>query len=233
MLSNAARFLMVSAAASLVALGSAPAEACGELADAALDIIAAGTSVTSGGPFLTLSQQNAWGYTSAQISSLWGSTSPSSVLYYDHVVASPATHFTRVTNIAGIEAGDVFVIDEVRDAEGNITYRGHTAIVTGAPTQLATALKPLFLGTKQYALPIADSTSSVHGCNADYPDSRWSGACDTGTFAPGPGTAYVRLYTNSAGSLLGYSWAVATNSTYNAPSARPYAIGKLNSCPPL
>ena len=53
MLSNAARFLMVSAAASIVALGSAPADACSLLSDGELDFIAAGTPSATGAVFFT------------------------------------------------------------------------------------------------------------------------------------------------------------------------------------
>ncbi|WP_438029147.1 hypothetical protein [Sorangium sp. So ce233] len=231
MLSNAARFLMVSAAASLVALGSAPAEACSDVADEALNIIAAGTSVSNGAPFFTLAMKNQSGYTSTDIAVLWGSTSPSSHIYYDNIVAE--NYFTHVTNVADIAAGDLLAINNVVNASGVVTYSGHTAIITGPATQLTTALSPIYASTKQYAVPIADATSSVHGCSQSFPDSRWSGDCKTGTFAGGTGTASMRLYTDLSGNLLGYTWSVTSGATYYSPSTRPYAIGKLTSCLPF
>lgn len=231
MLSNMARFLMVSAAASLVALGSAPAEACSDVADAALDIITAGTTVSNGAPFFTRAMRDQSGYTGTDIAVLWGSTSPNSHVYYDNIIAEH--YFTHVTNVADIAAGDLLAIDQVVNSSGVVTYSGHAAIVTGPATQISPALSPAYASTKQYAVPIADATSSSHGCSVSYPDSRWSGACNGGTFAAGTGTAYMRLYTDLSGNLLGYTWSVTSGATYYSPSTRPYAIGKLTSCLPL
>ncbi|XXT23116.1 hypothetical protein WME94_16395 [Sorangium sp. So ce429] len=231
MLSNVARFLMVSAAASLVALGSAPAEACSDVADAALDIITAGTAVSNGAPFFTRAMRDQSGYTGTDIAVLWGSTSPNSHIYYDNIIAE--SYFTHVTNVADIAAGDLLAIDQVVNASGTVTYSGHAAIITGAATQILPALSPVYASTKQYAVPIADATSTSHGCSVSYPDSRWSGVCNGGTFAAGPGTAYMRLYTDLSGNLLGYTWSVTSGATYYSPSTRPYAIGKLTSCLPF
>ncbi|WP_437692083.1 hypothetical protein [Sorangium sp. So ce176] len=231
MLSNAARFLMVSAAASLVVLGSAPAEACSDVAEAALDLIEAETPVSNGAPFFTRAMRDQSGYTGTDIAVLWGSTSPNSHIYYDNIVAE--NYFERVTNVADIAAGDLLAIDQVVNSSGTVTYSGHAAIITGPATQLPTALSPIYASTKQYVLPIADATSSVHGCNVSYPDSRWSGACTGGTFTTGPGTASMRLYTDLSGNLLGYTWSVTSGAAYYSPSTRPYAIGKLTSCLPF
>ncbi|WP_437680769.1 hypothetical protein [Sorangium sp. So ce131] len=168
--------------------------------------------------------KNAFGYTSTDIAVLWGSTSPNSAAYYDQIVAGH--HFTQITKATNIAAGDVLVID------ANATYSGHTVIATGAPTQI-TALNPVFANTKQWALPIADSTTTVHGCSASFPDSRWSGNCTAGTFTAGPGTAYVRIYTNTTDDLLGYSWSVTSGATYYSPTTRPYAVGRITPCPPI
>ncbi|WP_437513714.1 hypothetical protein [Sorangium sp. So ce1099] len=222
---------MVSAAASLVALGSAPAEACSAVADAALDLITAGTTVSNGAPFFTRAMKDQSGYTSTDIAVLWGSTSPNSHVYYDNIIAE--NYFTHVTNVADIAAGDLLAINHVLNSSGTVTYSGHAAIITGPATQLTTALNPVYASTKQYAVPIADATSSAHGCSASYPDSRWSGACNGGTFTAGTGTAYMRLYTDLSGNLLGYTWSVTSGATYYSPSTRPYAIGKLTSCLPF
>ncbi|XYI01430.1 hypothetical protein ACMHYB_17440 [Sorangium sp. So ce1128] len=222
---------MVSAAASLVALGPAPAEACSDVADAALDLIAAGTPVSNGAPFFTRAMRDQSGYTGTDIAVLWGSTSPNSHIYYDNIVAEH--YFTRVTNVADIAAGDLLAINHVVNASGTVTYSGHAAVILEPATQLPTALSPIYAGTKQYAVRIADATSSSHGCSLSYPDSRWSGACNGGTFAAGPGTAFMRLYTDLSGNLLGYTWSVTSGATYYSPSTRPYAIGKLTSCLPF
>ncbi|HTN87059.1 MAG TPA: hypothetical protein VL242_25345 [Sorangium sp.] len=231
MLSNVARFLMVSAAASLVALGSAPAEACSDVADAALALITAGTPVSNGAPFFTRAMRDQSGYTGTDIAVLWGSTSPNSHIYYDNIIAE--NYFTQVTNVVDIAAGDLLAINHVLNSSGTVTYSGHAAIITGPATQISPAISPVYANTKQYAVPIADATSSSHGCSVSYPDSRWSGACTGGTFTAGTGTAYMRLYTDLSGNLLGYSWSVTSGATYYSPTTRPYAIGKLTSCLPF
>ncbi|WP_437930510.1 hypothetical protein WMF37_15170 [Sorangium sp. So ce291] len=215
---------MASAAVSLVAFGSAPADAadaCVDISDAALDLIADPTPVASGAVFFTAAQKLAFGYTSTDIALLWGSTSPNSAQYYTNFNAG--NHITNITNANDIAAGDVLVIG----ATG--TYTGHTAIVTGAATQLSPALNPVFANTKQWAVPIADSTTTTHGCGVAYPDSR----CVGGVFTAGEGTAFMRLYSDNAGILQGYSWSVTSGAQYFSPAARPYVIGRLTPCPPL
>jgi hypothetical protein len=235
MLSNAARFLMVSAA-SIVALGSAPADACSLLSDGALDFIAAGTSSGTGAVFFTnIQKQEFWSDPDpvvddandrANISYYWGSTSPSSEGYYTEFTKTPSL-VSLVTSVSSIAAGDVLVIDKTA------SYSGHTVIVTGPAVQLTTALNPVYATTTQWALPIADSTTAVHGCSTIYKDSRWTGTCSN--FTAGPGTGYMRLYADaSTGNPIGYSWSVTSGATVywtTGSGARPFVIGRLNSCP--
>ncbi|MGK3981881.1 hypothetical protein WME99_02535 [Sorangium sp. So ce136] len=212
---------MASAAVSLVAFGSAPADACTDVSDTVLDLIVDATPVSSGAVLFTAVQKEAFGYTSTDIAVLWGSTSPNSAQYYTNFFAG--NHVTKISTATGIAAGDVLVIG----AAG--TYTGHTAIVTGAATQLSPALNPVFANTKQWAVPIADSTTTTHGCSVSYPDSR----CVGGTFTAGEGTAYMRLYSDLSDNLKGYSWSVTSGATYYWPETRPYVIGRLTPCPPL
>jgi hypothetical protein len=235
MLSNAARFLMVSAAASLVALGSAPAEACPEIATAAINLI--GMPISAGAVLFTTAQKNAWGYTSTDISLLYGNNSPSSALYYDNAVdffdrsITPAgDDFTPVTSITQVAAGDVLVIDTTG------SYSGHTAIVKEPAIPIA-SINPLIANTSQWALPIIDSTTAVHGCSTAYPDSRFTpsapGSC-AGTFAAGPGTAFMRIYADlTSGALVAYSWSVTNGGPAYTAATRPFVIAKLASCPPF
>ncbi|WP_437677928.1 hypothetical protein [Sorangium sp. So ce131] len=223
MLSNAARFLMVSAAASLVALGAAPAEACSELADAALDIIESGASTGNGASFVTLVMKQALGITGTDIRTAFGSVSPVSAQYYFNIISE--NRFTHITSVHDLAAGDVLSIDATS------VYNGHSVILLGPASQLPSPMNPIYANTIQWSVQIADATTAVHGCSVSYPDSRWTGACNGGTFTPGPGTAYMRLYSDLQGTLLGYSWSVTSGATYYAPAVRPYAIGRLTTCP--
>lgn len=250
MISNAARFLMLSAAASLVALGPAPADACSLLSNGALDFVAGNHQTGSGAVFLTEVQKEVfWVNEDEELDAMldasntafyWGSTSPSSEKYYDKFSDTSLAHVTQVSNVNDIAAGDVLVVDKT------MTYGGHTVIITGV-ADLISPMNPVRLGTLQWAVPIADSTSSVHGCSADYPDSRWSSISTSGTtttctgFTSGVGTGYMRLYTDSSGVPVGYTWSVtpasktnyfpisstATGSGTDVGAPRPFVIGRL------
>ncbi|XXX80633.1 hypothetical protein WMF30_17910 [Sorangium sp. So ce134] len=247
MLSNSARFLMASAAVSLVAFSSAPADACSDISDGALGIIDGtisldpDTTVGVGASFFTLTQKLIWGIDDADIFNLWGKNGPTSLEYYAKF--SAGTNVTQITNAGNIAAGDVLVIG--RGTTGS--YSGHTVIITGAAHQLGLtmtdpALNPKYANTKQWALPIADSTNSVHGCNAAYPDSRWTGTCASGTFTAGPGTGFLRIYSDLSGNLSGltgslngqgHSWSVTSGGTVYQADTRPYVIGRATPCPLL
>lgn len=248
------------AAASFITLASASASAKGP-EDWAVDFIAnaasnewgtepecfmnwddqddaiAWTGMTKAACFFTLSLQKSMGYTPRDIYTLWGKNSPSSDYYFDIVNQSPAigasppgfeTYFRRVTRAVDIQKGDVFTMGATS------TFAGHTMLITGAPVELLRQIEPRYSGTKQYAVPIADSTSSSHGCaEGQYKDSRWSGPCTGGYMTPGAGTGFVRVYTDSlTGILLGFTWSVtASQTSYYSPSTRPYRIGRLFKLP--
>ncbi|WP_437751158.1 hypothetical protein [Sorangium sp. So ce1389] len=242
------------AAASLISLASASASAK-DHADWAIDFINnvaeedngwatpcsidwdAYSGKTKGACFFTLTMQKALGYTDLDTYAMWRMNSPTSDYYFDIINSSPAvgapppgieTHFRRVTRAIDVQKGDVLVIG------ATATFGGHTVIITGAPEDITDKrINPRYSGTKQYAVPIADSTETAHGCNEAYPDSRWSGACTGGYMASGAGTAYMRVYTDAlTGILLGYTWSVTSSTTsYYSPSTRPYRIGRLFKMP--
>jgi len=219
-------YLAVAAVASILSLASNRAEACSDISNAALDIIADGTAAGYGASFFTDSVKAAFSYDSSYTNYMWGANYPSSASYFDHIVAG--NYFSQVNNVGSIQAGDAFVVDQAG------TYSGHTAIAIGAPVQVFPPLNPIITGTKQWALPIADSTGSPHGCAGSYaskyPDSR----CAAGT--TGPGTGYLRIYADATtGAFTGHTWSVGsqTLTNYYAVDVRPYVLGRVTPCPPL
>jgi hypothetical protein len=234
-------------------LGSASAMAQ-DHTDAALDFIQHATvnnwatpcsidwtsysGTTKAACFFTLSLMRANNYTNLDIFFLWDTAAPSSGDYFNLINMSPIvgsapppieTHFRKVTTATAIERGDILSIGATD------TYSGHTMIITGPATEItALGIQPRYSGTKQWAVPIVDSTNTSHGCNPAFPDNRWSGPCSGGTMHPGAGTATVRLYTDAlTGVLLGYTWSVTASTTsYYSPSTRPYRIGRLYKLPP-
>ena len=197
---------------------------------------------TKGACFFTLSLRHAHGYEGADLVGMWGSTAPPSgdsdplkadffsLINASPVVGSsstpsPETYFRRVTTAAQVARGDLMVIGTTD------SYVGHTMMITGPAVEIAPQKSPTYWGTQQWAVSIADSTSTAHGCNSVYPDSRWRGSCVNGAMFSGAGTATIRLYTDLlTGELLGYTWSV-TPSSYYSPTMRPYRIGRLTNLP--
>ncbi|WP_438021343.1 hypothetical protein WMF18_20695 [Sorangium sp. So ce315] len=196
------------------------------------------TGKTKGACFFTLSLRKAMGYTERDTEAIWSQKNPASDWYFQYLVMSPVlgappppeddeTHFRRITKAVDIQKGDILVIG------ATATYDGHTVMITGPAREILPQINPRYSGTRQYVVPIVDSTSTAHGCNAAYPDSRWTGPCTGGYMTPGAGTAYMRVYTDSfTGVLLGYTWSVTSSQTsYYSPSTRPYRIGRLFKMP--
>ncbi|WP_437719205.1 hypothetical protein WMF45_24055 [Sorangium sp. So ce448] len=202
------------------------------------------TGMTKAACFFTLSLQKAMGYTQQDIYAMWGKNSPPSDYYFKIMVDSPKvgetltgfeTYFRRVVRAADIQKGDVFAVGAIPDSNPNDgkddSYAGHTMIIIGAAQEILPQINPRYSGTRQFAVPIADSTGTAHGCDGKYKDSRWSGPCgeqNGGKMTPGAGTGYVRVYADSlSGSLLGYTWSVtASNTSYYSPNTRPYRIAR-------
>lgn len=218
---NRLGFFGAAAVASVLCFSSAPALAAADVSGAALDLVVAGTNTGNGGAFVTKAIKDAYDLTDAECRYIWDSASLSSAKWYDEVVEG--TYFVEITDIADVAAGQLLVIDAVASP----AYAGHTVVVTGAPIDITAEYTPAITGTKQWALPIADSTGSEHGQNASYPDSRRVSGVFTGGV---PGTAYMRIFSDAdTGEILYYSWSVANTSlgvVYDK-SERPFVIAEL------
>jgi len=194
------------------------------------------TGTTKGACFFSLVFKRAYGYADRDLQAMWGSSGPTSSAYFDFINTSPTlgspapaveTYFRKLTTARQIQRGDILAIGATD------TYAGHTVIITGPAAEILPQVMPRYSGTKQYAVPVADSTNTSHGCNASYPDSRWRGPCTGGYMDPGAGTGYLRVYADSlTGVLLGFTWSVTSSLTsYYSPSTRPFRIGRLFKLP--
>ncbi|MDC3959715.1 hypothetical protein [Polyangium jinanense] len=187
-----------------------------------------GTSTGNGGSFVTKAVKNALAWTSSQWLYCFDVSTLSAAQWYEQIVpvdGSAPTNFVEITNIADVDAGHIFAIN----ATGS--YAGHAAVIIGEPIDItppAGFYTPYRTGQKQWALPIVDSTSTEHGQNTAYPDSRRV----AGVFTPSiVGTAYLRLYSDEAtGEILSYGWSVTSTTEANVfdQSERPFAIGELD-----
>ncbi|MDI1481056.1 hypothetical protein [Polyangium sp. y55x31] len=182
-----------------------------------------GVNTGNGGSFVTKAVKNALAWTSSQWLYCFEVSTLSAAQWYEDITTPH--NFVEITNIADIEAGQIFAID----ATGS--YTGHAAVIVGEPIDItppAGYYTPYRTGQKQWALPIADSTSTEHGQNAAFPDSRRTASGFTGSVG---GTAYLRLYSDEAtGEILSYSWSVTSTNEANVfdQSERPFAIGELD-----
>lgn len=163
--------------------------------------------------FVTLLLQHSYNWTPTTFSNWMGSNSPNAALYHDTIVAQNG--FTRITNIANIQAGDILAVKYFDEGSTN---SGHAMVAAGAPVA-RTATAPLVDGTNQYELLIIDSSKSYHG-NAD---TRF-----TSGVAGGVGRGTLRLYTNANGTIVGYTWSTFSNSIYYTPNVRDLVVGRLN-----
>ncbi|UQA59064.1 hypothetical protein [Polyangium aurulentum] len=221
--------ILAVAAASLFCLAPSQADACPDVGQAAIDLVTNQTSAGLGASFVTTSIRNGFGWGDDEVYYLWGYNSPPSWVFFDAITAGATYNnvgnvFTQVTSINDIAAGQIAAIDAVNG------YGGHAMVIAGAPTEIFPPLKPIITGTTQYAVKIADATSTLHGSNVSYPDSR------TGTSNLN-GTGYIRVYADTAtGSLTGYgyTWSVTSSTSgYYDPAVRPLAIGEFTACPPI
>ncbi len=167
---------------------------------------------------------------------LWGHNSPTSAQLFDLVDTAPVvgtpvqeddTYWRKVTSLGQVQANDVMVIDNYNG------YAGHALVVRGPAQLMTSTYSPVWAGTLQYALPIADSTGSAHGCGSPqaqltYPDTR----CATGL--QGVGTGYIRIYVDLlTGNIIGHTWSVAPTSSSgyypNSTSSigRPIRFGRF------
>ena len=163
--------------------------------------------------FITQILMQSYGWTSTDFRNWMSSISPTADKYYAAI--NQQNGFSIVSNVNDIQPGDIIAIKYLSGS----TATGHMMIAKTAAT-LRTATLPIIAGTTQYALQIIDSSQTGHGPT----DSRLN---EDGTYAPGAGIGILRLYTNSAGVVVGYTWSTYNNSQFYDATTRPLLIGRL------
>jgi hypothetical protein len=167
------------------------------------------TNRTQCNSFLTNVLQQAYGWTDDDFEEWLGARNPGSVTYYHAIVREDG--FDRIFTVDDIAPGDIVAIRYARRAHRH----GHVAIVQSAPMPREPT-SPVISRTHQFDLRVVDSTESPHGSQ----DTR-KGA-DTGA-----GFGVMRLYTNNALRIVGYTWSTSQGSEYRRRSSYPIAIGRL------
>jgi hypothetical protein len=230
-------YVGAAAIASVLSLAATEAQA-GVVTTAAQNLVTLGTVTGNGGSFVTKAVKDGYDLTSTEFKYLWTNSTLGANGWY--VAITTNDYFTQITNISQIAADQIFAVDQVLTTP---TYAGHAVVITGAPIEITEGQSnylyaPFYFdsnpndginGWRQYAVPIADSTSAAHGHDSNFPDSRWSG----NTFnANVPGTAYIRLYADQVtGTIVSYSWSVQASEDYDQ-TERPFAIGAITPSSP-
>lgn len=164
--------------------------------------------------FLTRLLQQGYGWSDTTMRYWLGSTSPSSVMYHDAIVAERG--FDRIATITDVLPGDIIAI---RYPVGS-SISGHISIVESAPI-LRIATTPLREGTFQYEVSVADSASIGHGMT----DTRIQ---PNGTWHAGAGIGVMRLYADAYGTVVGHTWSTAPSTTsFYSQATRRIVIGRL------
>lgn len=153
-----------------------------------------------------------------------GCSTPISQTWYNTINAG--NHFTVITKIADILAGDIIAISyncpkaTCGSAGAGCSSSGHMLMAAAsAYTRISTA--PTIAGTTQYELEVIDVANSGHGSS----DTRYHKVNAT-TDDSGVGDGIMRIYGDSAGKIAGYTWSTFSNSTYYDVTTRPIAVGR-------
>lgn len=170
----------------------------------------------------------AWA-TDSYLTTEFGSTSPTSGQYYDGFQAG-ADHFTAKSTVPGLVQGDVIAVKYTDSAGGTGDATGHMMVVAGTP-QLYN--RDGNASTREYAVPVIDSTKEPHGVPSTwagspvhlFPDTRRSGT----TEYTGVGRGWIFISTGSDDVPTGHWWGANENLTaeYKPTTTRPITFRTL------
>lgn len=167
-------------------------------------------------PFVTKTLEHTYSWaTSGYFNANFGSTSPSSVKYYNAFANNTAgAHFTSVSP-SRLTAGDIIAINYEQSSP-----TGHTAIVRSVSTTTSD-----IAGETEYLVQVVDSTDNPHGVApvpGGYGDTRDSGS----TEYAGAGYGYLVFYATPDDHWYGYRWGTNESAVHLATS-RPIAAAEV------
>lgn len=163
--------------------------------------------------FLNLLFGKAYGYSREDYFAWTGRARPVAKVWYETI--KDGKGFKPIATAQEIRPGDVLAIKYEPGGENT----GHILIAAGAARE-KDAKKPVVEDTRQWELPVIDSSKSPHGPK----DTR---KADDGTSGTGVGAGVLRLYTDEKGVPAGYAWSFFANSEFRAVKDRPIAVGRL------
>lgn len=123
--------------------------------------------------------------------------------------------FRLIPNIKDLLPGDILAVKFRPGMHNN----GHIMIVDG-PAEMIKSRAPIVENTIQWKVPIIDCTGSPHGSK----DTRF---ITKGSHTSGVGKGILRVYTDEAGLIVGYSWSCNPKSAFYGADDRPMVAGRL------
>lgn len=163
--------------------------------------------------FINALLERAYGLTSDEFEQWLGKRRPFAITYYTAIVNEQS--FKRIELVKDVQPGDIIAIKYPDGSENT----GHIMVVAETPRERKPS-KPEIEGTTQWEIDVIDSSESGHGKT----DTRRR---SDGSFGSGVGEGVFRVYTDSKGQMVGYTWSTFANSEYYDQSARQLVIGRL------
>jgi hypothetical protein len=163
--------------------------------------------------FLDALLERAYGLTRDDFKKWTGRARPLANTY--HAVIEQGKGFIKIASVKEVRPGDILAVRYPTGAEDT----GHVMLVNSAPSR-RTATPPVQTGTEQWEVKVIDCSRSGHGKT----DTRHQ---SDGSFSGGVGEGTFRLYSDKAGTIVGYTWSTVAKSDYRSQQDRPVAVGRL------
>lgn len=172
--------------------------------------------------------------TNTYLQTEFGNISPFAADYYQGLVdGKGAGHFTVRTTVPQLGRGDVIAIKYTGTTGGTGEPTGHVMIVAGTPSLYDRDNNST---TREWAVPVIDSTTNPHGVARANPSSTYHQFPDTRSITTpiekeysGVGRGWIFISTTSADQPTGYWWGVNENVTteYHPMSDRPMVFASI------
>jgi hypothetical protein len=159
--------------------------------------------------------QYSYGYTPDQFKKWFDSHRPTAKRYHDAIVDQKG--FAEIKHVQDILPGDFLAVKYLTRTDNT----GHIMVVADRPLKMQPR-DPLEPGLQQWMVTVIDSSESGHG-----PTDTRHGRGANGKDHDGVGQGVLRIYTDSAGNIAGFTWSAVANSKFKDPSDEHLEIGRL------
>ncbi len=164
--------------------------------------------------FIDALLKHIYGLKSAQLKEWFGTGRPVAKDYYAVIAAEHG--FRRIPLVSQVRAGDLLAVTYPSGS----TNTGHVMLVADAPRPRE-ATAPIVAGTRQWEVTVIDESESGHGKT----DTRHN---PDKSMRDGLGRGVLRIYTDAAGQIAGYSWSTLKASKFQSAQTRPFVVGRLD-----